>query len=402
MTIDAAPAPTSNAVIGTEHAQRIAALRHRIREEGLAAVAVASPENIYYLTGLDHLGYFAFTLLVIDRGGATTVISRAMESPTIRAQIPWCRHVTFGEGQSAATAALAVLDHVAADGGRVALDDSMFFPPSVFAELGNVLRYRCVPDLLVDERAVKSPAEVSVMAEAAAISDAAMQAGLRTLRSGVAEREVAAEVYRSMIQAGGQSPGFPPLIRPTTLLDQEHITWSDRRIEPGQGVLFELSASLRRYHAPLSRTVYIGHAPAGAAVAASTALAGLTAARDALRPGIRTGEVYAAWERAVAGRRATGMPLRHHCGYLVGIGFPPSWVGGGAVPGIRPDGQIRVRAGMTFHLLSWVNDPVGHVISDTVLVNSHDAESLTTTPRELTVLRSTHQDERITPCASPG
>jgi hypothetical protein len=40
--------------------------------------------------------------------------------------------------------------------------------------------------------------------------------------------------------------------------------------------------------------------------------------------------VYAAWQRVVADGAVSSQPLRHHCGYLVGIGFPPSWGGGGA------------------------------------------------------------------------
>jgi Xaa-Pro dipeptidase len=160
-------------------------------------------------------------------------------------------------------------------------------------------------------------------------------------------------------------------------------------------VFLELSGSVRRYHAPQSRTVYLGHAPEGAAEAAGYALAGLLAAREALRPGARTGEVYAAWQRAAAppGYRR---PLRHHCGYLVGIGFPPSWVGGGEVLGIRAGGAEKIVAGITFHLMSWITQPTAHVLSDTALVTESGTRLLTTTPRELTILR-----EGIPTCASP-
>ena len=43
---------------------------------------------------------------------------------------------------------------------------------------------------------------------------------------------------------------------------------------------------------------------------------------------------------------------RHHCGYLVGIGFPPSWTGGNRVTGLRHDSELVIRTGMTFHILS--------------------------------------------------
>lgn len=366
------------------------ALRQRMRAEGIAAVALASPENVYYLTGLDHLGYFAFTLLVLPESGQPALVTRAMEGPTIRAQVPWCRHVAFGDGESPAAAAVAALADVTVLGGAVALDEeSMFFPPTVAAaircDLPGVL-WRSASALLAMQRAVKSPVEVGHIRQAAAISDRALAAGIDAARPGVSERTVAAEVYRAMIEGGGEPPGFPPLIRPTTMLDREHVSWSGGTLRPGVGLFFELSASVRRYHAPQSRTIYLQDAPAGAADAAETALAGLVAARDALRPGAVTGEVYAAWQRVVAGSVAPAEPLRHHCGYLVGIGFPPSWVGGGAVLGIRAGGEVEIAPGMTFHLMSWVTRPTGHVVSDTVLVTETGAELLTSTPRELTVI----------------
>lgn len=360
-----------------------------MRRDGLAAVALASPESIYYLTGLDHLGYFAFTLLVVPVDGVPAVVTRAMERPTVRAQLPWCRHVTFDDGDSAAAAAAAVLSDVVA-GSTVWLDESSIFFPPVIAQAVRArvpgVRWVRGSESLTALRAVKSDQEIGLVCRAAAVSDEAMAAGLAALRPGVRERDVAAEVYRTMIAAGAEPPGFPPLIRSTARLDQEHVTWSDAAVSAGQGVFLELSASVRRYHAPQSRTVYVGRAPDEAVAAAETALAGLVAAQGALRPGVRTGQVYEAWQGAVTGGAAPARPLRHHCGYLVGIGFPPSWVGGGEVLGIRAGGDVVVRAGMTFHLMSWVTEPIGHVISDTALVTDTGARLLTTTTRELIVL----------------
>jgi Xaa-Pro dipeptidase len=365
-------------------------LRHRMRTAGITAVAVASPENVYYLTGLDHLGYFAFTLLIVAETGQPTLVTRAMESPTVRAQVPWCAHAAFGDGEAPAAAAVAALAGAVPAGATVALDEeSMYFPPAIAQAIRDGLPgvdWRSATAFLAMQRAAKSPVEAGYMRRAAVISDQAIAAGIAAARPGASERSVAAEVYRTMIEAGGEPPGFPPLIRPTAILDREHVSWSEGTLRPGTGLFFELGASVHRYHAPQSRVVYLGRAPREAAEAAESALAGLVAARDALRPGAFTGEVYAAWQRVTSGTVASATPVRHHCGYLVGIGFPPSWVGGGAVMGIRAGGEVEIVPGMTFHLMSWVTRPIGHVISDTVLVTETGAEFLTTTSRELTVI----------------
>lgn len=372
-----------------EHATRIAELRARMARQRLAAIAVASPENIYYFTGLDHHGYFAFSLLLIPADGQPILITREMERPTIRAQVPNCRHLTFGEGETPASVIVDALTELVAPTDSVAVEESaMFFPPAIYSCLrSNMPRIQWTDgtSLLVEARAVKSNTELTHTRNAAAVSNMAMRAGIEAIGMGVPEREVAAAVSHAMFNAGGQQPGFTPLIRPLSILDQEHVSWGERKLVEGTGLFMELSGCVRRYHAPLSRTVYIGHTPPGAREAHAAALAGLNAAREALRSGARTGEVYSAWQHAVTGGTSSSAPLRHHCGYLVGIGFPPSWVGGGEVLGIRHDGQVSIRAGMTFHLMSWITQPVGHVVSDTALVTETGAELLTTVSRELTV-----------------
>ncbi|TNC21516.1 M24 family metallopeptidase [Amycolatopsis alkalitolerans] len=371
----------------TEYEVRLAALRARMAEQDLTAVALASPENVYYLTGLDHLGYFAFTLLLVPAEGAPIVVTREMERPTVRAQIPGCRHRTFADGSDPADAVAAVLAEEVPPGRSIAIEDAaMFFPPSISKRVRVRLPNRIWRDgttLLSSARAVKSTAEIDLVKRAAAVSDAAMSVAISTAGHGVSEAELAATIHYTMYRAGGHQPGFAPLIRPLSMLDQEHVTWGDRVLEAGTGIFVELSGCVRRYHAPLSRTVYIGHAPAGAEEAHQAALAGLEAARQALRPRARTGQVYAAWQHAVTATTAGVWPSRHHCGYLVGIGFPPSWVGGGEVLGIRAGGDVLIEAGMTFHLMSWVT---GHVVSDTALVTPTGARLLTTTSRELTVV----------------
>lgn len=387
-----------------EQRQRIDALRATMRGRGLSVLAVTSPENIYYLTGLDHLGYFAFTMLLLPLDGHPVLVTREMELPTVRAQVPDCLPRTFGDGADAAEVAAGALRELTRRGGAIGVEaQSMFFPPDVYLRLRDAVPGRGWVDCtgtLAAQRAVKSESELRHVRAAAAVSDTGMLAGLRSAAGAagaggaVNEARVAASIHHAMFTAGGTQPGFSPLIRPTSMLAYEHVTWGGRDLAPGQGLFIELSGCVRRYHAPQSRTVYIGSPPDGAEDASAAALAGLVAARDALRPGARAGDVYAAWQRAVAADRANPAPLRHHCGYQVGIGFPPSWVGGGQVVGLRADSDAEIGAGMVFHLMSWVSGPPGHVVSDTAVVTGAGAVLLTTTPRALTVLRPDPENGR--------
>lgn len=381
---------------GSEQDARLEQLRARMRTTGVDAAAFASPETIYYLTGLDHFGYFSFTLLVVGvervdsaADAGPIVVARAMEGETIRAQLPQCTHVAFDDGDDPAAVASHALANLVDPGGNIAVEDTaMFFPPSINARIREALQGRVWHDareLLGPSMAVKDPGEIEHVRQAARISDTAMQAGIASAHTGGKEQDVAACIHSEMFSQGAQQPGFAPLIRPLWMLNQEHVSWGSRSLEPGTGLFIELSGCVARYHAPLCRTIYIGHTPDGAREAHGAAREGLEAVRAALLPGVLTGEVYAAWHETVRSRLhgdGQEMPQRHHCGYQVGIGFPPSWVGGGEVIGIRPGGAVPIEPGMTFHLMSWVT---GHVVSDTALVTATGCELLTATSRELTV-----------------
>jgi Xaa-Pro dipeptidase len=375
-----------------EIAARISATRLVMRERGLAGLCLVSPENVYYLTGLNHQGYFAFTLLVLPLEGEPRLVTRAMERPTVAAQVRGCVHVTFADDEDPADAAVLAIRQVVAGPSRVGMEQaSMYLPVSIWGRM----RERLADLVWIDEsglveavRAVKSRAEVERIRCAAGISDRAIRAGITAVRSGVSEREVAAAVYRELVLGGSEPPGFAPLIRSRDILLHEHVTWQNHLLGHGDALFMELSASVGRYHAPLSRMVYVGKAPLGPERAAEIASHGLQAVGTALRPGAVTGEVYAAWQRVVDEGLGHARYRRHHCGYAVGIGFPPSWVGGSAVVGIRRSGNLVIREGMVFHVLSWIlgQEPADYVLSDTVLVRGTGGELLTSTSRDPLVI----------------
>src|SRR5438034_1047737 len=82
------------------------------------------------------------------------------------------------------------------------------------------------------------------------LSDRAAGAAIAAAGSGVNERHIAAEVYRTMIDAGGDLTGFPVLIRSDRTLRFEHIVWRDHELDKGERLFVELAGCVRRYHAP--------------------------------------------------------------------------------------------------------------------------------------------------------
>jgi Xaa-Pro dipeptidase len=378
--------PFSNAEIDL----RLEALQVRLEQRNLAAAVIASPENVFYLTGLDHWGYFAPHLLVVPLSGTPVLVTRAMEWVTIEKQVHAAAFRGHSDSQTAAEVAGLVLAEKRLAGAPIGLENwtAGLSHGLALALTGGIdARWSDITGLVDDMRLVKSAEEIALIRRAAAVSGAGADAAIEAIADGVSEREVAAACVAATIRAGGQPPGFGPFIRPRARLGEEHATWGDGAYCGGETVLLELSGCVGRYHAPLGRLVHLGRPPEEDLEIAAVVGQAFEAVLAALRPGARARDVYAAWQGVVD---AAGLPhyRRHHCGYAVGIGYPPSWTGGNTVTGLRPDSELEIWQGMTFHVMSWLME-TGRgdgFFSNTVLVGPESAEVLTRTAGDLRTL----------------
>ncbi|HVL20298.1 MAG TPA: Xaa-Pro peptidase family protein [Amaricoccus sp.] len=360
---------------------RLARVRAELWARGLAAAVFAAPETVFWLTGLDHWGYFAPHLLVVPAEGVPVLVTRAMERVTIEHQVTAADFAGHPDSETAADRAASVLAARGLAGRRLGLETwTSGMSHGLARRLAGAVaaEWQDVSGLVDALRRVKSPEEQALVRRAAAVSRAAAAAALDAISDGAREVDVAAACVAAMIRAGGDPPGFGPFIRPGPRIGEEHATWGDGRFRPGERVFIELSGCVGRYHAPLGRLVAIGPVAAADAVMAATAARAFDAAVAALRPGARACDVYAAWQGVVD---AAGLAhyRRHHCGYLVGVGVPPSWTGGNTVTGLRHDSDLPIEPGMTFHVLSWLmgTGRGDAFVSETVLVTEAEAEVLT-------------------------
>lgn len=367
-----------------EVAGRVARVQAEIAARGLDAAVFASPENVFWLTGLDHWGYFAPHLLIVPAEGRPVLVTRAMERVSVEKQVRAAGFRGHTDTETAADMAARVLGEAGLADKRLGLEG---WTAGMSHGLACALKAQVAADWtdvsgLVDGmRLVKSAEEQALMRRAAAVTDAATGAAIAAISDGAAEADVAAECLAAMARAGGHTPGFGPFIRPASRLGEEHTTWGPGHYRKGEPVFLELSGCVSRYHAPLGRLVRIGGISDEDARIAEVTRAAFDGALDALKPGAKAREVYAAWQAVVDDAGLTHY-RRHHCGYLVGVGLPPSWTGGNSVTGLRADSELELREGMSFHILSWLmgTGAGDDFISNTVLLTAAGAEVLTRTP----------------------
>ena len=365
----------------TEIEQRLMRVRAGLQHRKLDAAIFASPENVFYLTGLDHWGYFAPHLLIVPLQGENVLITRAMERVSVEKQVRSAQFRGHPDSETAADMAARVLKELRLDDKNIGLE---FWTSGLSFGLASSLRgqadarWHDVSGLVDQLRLVKSAEEQALMRRAARISDVAAEAAIAAIAEGAKESDVAAACMAAMVQAGGHPPGFGPFIRPGSRLGEEHATWGDGRYKKGEPVFLELSGCVSRYHAPLGRLVHIGSVRAEDARIAVIVRQAFDAVVSAIKPGTRAKSAYAAWQQVVdaAGLRHY---RRHHCGYCVGIGQPPSWTGGNSVTGLRHDSDLEIKTGMSFHILSWLmgSGRGDDFLSNTVLLTESGPEVLT-------------------------
>ncbi|MBZ9668426.1 M24 family metallopeptidase [Mesorhizobium sp. ES1-3] len=367
-----------------EIAGRLSKVRTALAGRGLDAAVFASPENVFYLTGLDHWGYFAPHLLIVPLDRQPVLVTRSMEKVTIENQVKAAEFRGHSDSETAADLAARVISELGLTGKRIGLENwtsGLSHGLALKLEAQANAKWSDVSGLVDRIRLVKSAEEQVLMRRAAKVTDAAAGAAIAAISDGAAEQEVAAQCVAAMIRAGGHVPGFGPFIRPAARLGEEHTTWGDGLYRTREPVFVELSGCVSRYHAPLGRLVRIGSIKDEDAAMAEVAAKAFDAVVKALEPGVRARDVYAAWQ-GVADEAGLSHYRRHHCGYLVGIGQPPSWTGGNSVTGLRHDSDLEIEMGMSFHILSWLmgTGRGDHFISNTVLLTDAGAEVLTRTP----------------------
>src|SRR5262245_18393314 len=105
-----------------EIARRLSAFRAELGKRRLDGAIVAAPENVFYLTGLDHWGYFAPHLLIVALEGTPVLVTRAMERVSVEKQVPAAEFRGHSDSETAADMAARVLRDLGLTGRRLGLE----------------------------------------------------------------------------------------------------------------------------------------------------------------------------------------------------------------------------------------------------------------------------------------
>ena len=248
------------------------------------------------------------------------------------------------------------------------------------------VRLKDASDLVLYFRAVKSPAEIAHIREAARITDIGMQAGLEAIAPGKTDDDVAGAAYMAMVHAGSEYVSIQPLVYTGHVSGLLHVMQKRRVIKPSDVVHIELGGVYQRYSAPLVRTAVVGKPSDTVKRLEEFALNTLALIADNLRPGRRASDVARTITQGVKPLDPQAGRGQRRWGYSVGIGLPPDWVEHSLM--IDDEYDRPLEEAMVFHtpIGPRVFGKVGVSISEFWAVTATGCEPLSKLPRELTLV----------------
>jgi Xaa-Pro dipeptidase len=232
-------------------------------------------------------------------------------------------------------------------------------------------------DLMLDVRARKSAEEIAFLERSAQLVALGIQTMAEVARPGVAECEVYAAVWHTMVGNGGEGPALFFLSAGPNLAGSAFVP-TTRPLAPGDVILNEIEVKYGGYAAQGNQPLFVGEPTARQRQLYDTALRAFERVLGAMGPGVTMGHLVDTYQAVVAETPFEwGHPLLHARGL------------GDDVPVLLGDHDVdRYRGtplaeGMVFVLKPHTADPEtgGRMtVGDTVCVTASGARRLSTRP----------------------
>ncbi|APG47918.1 M24 family metallopeptidase [Phaeobacter porticola] len=382
----------------SEYQQRLAKTRAAMADAGLDALFVTDPSNQAWLAGYDGWSFYVHQGVIIPRDGDPIWWGRHMDMMGARRTcwMPQDRLLGYGDHYVQSTDRHPMQDlagHLRALGlerARIGVEmENYYYSAKAHAVLTAALPEATLAEataLVNWQRLTKSDAELGFMRKAARITDKVIQTAIERAAPGVRKNDLVADILHAGVTGvegdWGDYPAIVPLTPSGLDATAAHLTWDGTPMRQGEATFFELSGCYRRYHAPLSRTVFLGTPSEEMLRIEAAQIEGIAAGIEAARAGNRTCDIANAFMAVMAKH---GIERSGRMGYPVGLSYPPDW--GERTASIRSEDTTVLQPGMVFHFMPalWM-DTWGLETTETLLIrDTGAAEPLCSIERKLFV-----------------
>lgn len=379
-----------------EYKDRLSKVKKSMNDKGIEVLIVTDPANMNYISGFDGWSFYVHQCLIImldqeqpiwvGRGqdGNAARLTSWLDEENIRAY-------TDDYVQSLVKHPMDFVSDILKEKKQenkiIATEMDTYYYTAKCQErlvigLPNA-KFLDGTNLVNWVKIIKSDNEIAYMRNAARIAEKAMATAYDAVAIGIRQCDAAAKIFAAQISGtdtfGGDYSSIIPLMPSGIRTSTPHLSWTDEPYVDGETVILELSGCYRRYHCPLARTMILGNAPKKVKDLGATVAEGLTAAIEAVKPGVTCEEIERVWARSIA---KSGFVKDSRIGYSMGLNYPPDW--GEHTASIRPGDKTILQPNMTFHMIPgiWLDD-CGVDISESFRVTENGVETFTNYPRKL-------------------
>lgn len=366
---------------------------------GIELLIVTDPSNMAWLTGYDGWSFYVHQCVVLSLEGEPVWFGRGQDSNGAKRTCTMSHDNIIGyPDHYVQSTERHPMDYLAGQLEARGLNglptgvemDNYWFTAAAFLSLQSHLPKAQLKDatgLVNWQRAVKSEQELEYMRTAGKLVERMHQRIVDTIEPGIRKCDLVADIYDASLRydeslgAGGDYPAIVPLLPSGPAADAPHLTWDDQPMKSGEGTFFEIAGVYRRYHCPLSRTIFLGEPTKTFLNAEAAILEGMNAGLDKARAGNTCEDIALAFFTVL---KKYGIEKNNRTGYPIGISYPPDW--GERTMSLRPGDRTVLESNMTFHFMTglWM-DGWGFEITESIVIGEGEPECLADFPRKLLV-----------------
>ncbi|MEY8217072.1 MAG: ectoine hydrolase DoeA [SAR324 cluster bacterium] len=380
-----------------EYEIRISKVRKSMDEKNIEVLIVTDPSNMAWLTGYDGWSFYVHQCVVLSLEGEPFWYGRGMDANGAKLTVFMQHENIIGYPddyvQNPEKHPMDYLSEILTEKNwaqkTIGVEkDNYYFSASCLESLQrNLVQANFVDStgLVNWQRTVKSPRELEFMRKAARIVEKMHARIFEVMEPGMRKNDLVAEIYHSGItgaeDGGGDYAAIVPMTPTGADASAPHLTWDDQPIPNNSGTFFEIAGCYRRYHCPLSRTIYLGQPPQKYLDVEKAVLEGIEAGLEAAKPGNFAEDIEAAWRKTIA---KYGYEKESRCGYAIGLSYPPDW--GERTVSFRKGDKTVLEPNMTFHFMPalWFDD-WGLETTESIVITDSGVETLANVPRKLFV-----------------
>jgi Xaa-Pro aminopeptidase len=229
-------------------------------------------------------------------------------------------------------------------------------------------------------RMIKSAAEIALIRRSVRTNSEAFESTVRSIRPGVSEMAIAAELEFKMRRLGAEKAAFETIVATGVRTALPHAQPSQQVAALNELLLIDMGSCQNGYMSDMTRVLFLGRPSRRVHSIYNAVLKAQLAAIDAVRPGATAGQVDRK-ARQVLESEGLGKEFVHSTGHGLGLEIHEP-------PRVGKKDPTRLEAGMviTIEPGAYVRGFGGVRIEDTVLVTENGCEVLTPTSKELVLL----------------